>query len=79
MFLKKRPFCPFKFCLILICLNDFLQTEICKPDFQSQKFLGSLLLANRRIIINNSHNLPQINNAPTITLNQKQLWVLGKR
>ena len=74
MFLKKRPFCPIKFCLILICLNVFSQTKIYKTDFQSEKLLGSLLLASNRIIIKNSHNLPQINNTPTITLNQKLLW-----
>jgi len=75
MFLKKRPFCPFKVCLILICLNVFSQTDIYKSDFQSEKLLDSLLLDRKLIIINNSHNLPQINNTPTITLIQKQLWV----
>jgi hypothetical protein len=79
MFLKKRPFCPIKFCLILICLIVFSQNEIYRSDLQSEKLLGSLLLASNRITTNNSHNLPQINNTPTITLNQKQLWALGKR
>lgn len=52
MFLKKRPFCPIKFFIILICLNVFLQTEIYKTDFQSEEFLGSLLLTNNIILLN---------------------------
>lgn len=74
MFKKNFSFYPLHFCCLLACMNVFSQTEVYKSnfqfdDFQSEKLLGSLLIANNTILFNASnykiHAIDKDNLKPT--------------
>jgi hypothetical protein len=56
MFKDKHSFNSFRFYFLFICLIIFPKTKIYISDFQSEKLLGSHLLASNRNIMNDSEN-----------------------
>lgn len=78
---KKSYFYLLRWCLLFACYSAFSQKQIYKSDFsfknfQSKKFLDSIVVANNKIHLNNSQNQTQINNTNNFVLTEKQLLVL---